>query len=211
MLHTFSYISKIITSQSLTGISTLALAILNFLYLLETRASRINQEKYIQKDNSKVVVKIGRIKKHKSYLKKQLPVLGFEIEFKNLGTKPAYDIALKTLTKRSPKQCISHHVFPGSENEYKQSFKTKKTIFRRSEDALMPEGKHAKKFFIVLEKRLLDDNKSFCLWCKYTDFYDRKHDVIKQIIITEKGQTITNIDTPKKTNWKFNLNLLNSP
>ncbi len=183
-----------------TGVATVVLAIVTFFYLRETREQRRLTRSILESENSHITIELGP-----DTLDRSTELLKFEISLKNIGPKPAYGIEFKFLTRRSPRECVSRIVSPGSRAEYEQAQKNGIVTYRQDTDVLT--GRDNVGFYCEIWEEFLDYDSSFYLWVRYRDFYRDRRDEIRLISLARRDSiSITNANAIREqVNKKFEV------
>jgi hypothetical protein len=181
----------------ITAMASIILAFITLLYLRETRLQRLVNEKLVMNDNCELnispKIKLGEDNKEN---------IDFDIEIENFGSKPAFYVEFKVLTKRSPKECISQIIAMGTKEDF---YKSDSFTWTKTTNSIMPGIKL--NFFCRVLPKFLDYDQSFYLWVRYHDFYKNQKDEILHISLSDtKSIRITYINNlPSKSREKVDL------
>ena len=173
------------------AVSSIILTVITYFYLVETIKMRAIYDKLINHDNSLLIIEISPIN-HDN----KTNLIWFELKMRNIGSKPLRNSSFKLLTKRSPRECISHNVYLCDRETYLRNLKIN-YIASNDYEGLMPGETIT--YYINIQLSFLDIDKSFYVWIKYIDFYKNIDDEVRLISIAdEKSQQVLNINVLRK-------------
>lgn len=187
------------TYNGLLNVSaTTLLVLITYLYLRETRKIREANQHLLRSENCLLDLELGQIQTDSESKR-----LWFELRIRNIGSKPARHLTFKLLTKRSPRECISHLVCPYPRVEFLKS-KDQYTTYRKDYTGLMPGNEVI--FYCEVSPSFLDYDRSFYLWLKYADFYGINGDEIRHVTIDGEGlKTVFNVNVGLQYNKKLSI------